>query len=116
MTSHRAWTRMVQAALACGFALCIGLLLLGYSKDIRAGETTLQEHQEMVEAYSLFKEKCLGCHMDVTDPEKAGKTKDEWYVVVNIMKGHGVNISPEESAVLVSLMYTLRPGMEEEPG
>lgn len=116
MKTGKLWRKIFQSTLACGFVLGIGLLLLGYSHDIQAGETTLKEHKQMVQAYSLFKEKCLGCHLDVSDPEKEGKTKDEWYIVVNLMEGHGVNITPADSETLVGLLFKLRPGLEKDPG
>jgi len=105
----------LKVTLGCGTVLGLALLLLGHSHTIEA-ETTMEEHVDMVQAYSLFNYKCLGCHADVTDPEKKGLTRDEWFIVVNLMKGHGANLTQEESETIVGLLYALRPGLEKDPG
>jgi hypothetical protein len=67
-------------------------------------------------AYKLYQAKCLGCHVSVADPEKSGRTRDGWFVVVNVMHDRGVELTPEESGMIVDLLYALRKGMERDPG
>ena len=36
-------------------------------------------------AFAMYTKKCLGCHDSVADPEKPGRTRDDWHLVVNVM-------------------------------
>ncbi|MEN8781586.1 MAG: hypothetical protein ABF292_10770 [Desulfobacterales bacterium] len=67
-------------------------------------------------AYEVFNQKCTGCHASVADPEKPGKTRDDWHLVVNVMHGHGLELSAEQSNMIIDLLYVLRTGMEKEAG
>ena len=67
-------------------------------------------------AYEVFNQKCTGCHASVADPEKPGKTRDDWHLVINVMHGHGLELTPEQSEMIIDLLYDLRTGMEKEAG
>ena len=66
--------------------------------------------------FAVFKKHCTQCHNSVADPERPGKTRDEWYAIINLMEGHGLNIPQEEADMIVDLLYNLRRGVEENPG
>lgn len=66
--------------------------------------------------FAVFKKHCTQCHNSVADPERPGKTRDEWYAIINLMEGHGLSISQEEADMIVDLLYNLRRGIEENPG
>lgn len=66
--------------------------------------------------FAVFKKHCTQCHNSVADPERPGKTRDEWYTVINLMEGHGLNISQAEADMIVDLLYSLRRGVEDNPG
>lgn len=66
--------------------------------------------------FAVFKKHCTQCHNSVADPERPGKTRDEWYAIINLMEGHGLNISQSEADMIVDLLYNLRRGVEENPG
>ena len=60
--------------------------------------------------YAVFKKHCTQCHESVADPEKPGKARDEWYRIINLMEGHGLNISQDEADMIVDLLFALRRG------
>ena len=66
--------------------------------------------------FAVFQKHCTSCHNSVADPERPGKTRDEWYRVVALMQGHGLIITQQEADMIVDLLYTLRRGIEERPG
>lgn len=66
--------------------------------------------------FAVFKKNCTQCHNSVADPERPGKTRDEWYRIVNLMERHGLDISQQEADMIVDLLYALRPGIEKTPG
>jgi hypothetical protein len=67
-------------------------------------------------AFALYSNKCLGCHDSVADPEKPGRTRDDWHLVVNVMHGYGLDMTTEEADMIIGLLYDLRKGMEKEAG
>jgi hypothetical protein len=67
-------------------------------------------------AFKVYQQKCLGCHDSVADPEKPGRTRDEWHLSVNVMHGYGLDLSAEESEMIIDLLYDLRHGIEKEAG
>lgn len=71
---------------------------------------------DMKKAYDLYKSKCLACHDSVADPEKPGRTRDGWFVVVNLMHKQGLKLTTDESAMIVELLYSIRRGLEKDPG
>lgn len=68
------------------------------------------------EEFAVFQKHCTQCHNSVADPERPGKTRDEWYRVINLMEGHGLNIAQEDADMIVDLLYNLRRGIEDTPG
>jgi len=66
--------------------------------------------------FVTFKKHCTQCHNSVADPERPGKTRDEWYRIVNLMQSHGLDISEDEADIIVDLLFTLRRGIEDTPG
>jgi uncharacterized protein YpuA (DUF1002 family) len=52
----------------------------------------------------------------VADPEKPGRTRDDWHIVVNVMHDYGLEMTNEESDMIIDLLYKLRRGMEREAG
>jgi len=71
------------------------------------------EHQT---AFKRCTKKCLGCHDSVADPEKPGRTRDDWHLVVNVMHKYGLDITADEADMIIDLLYDLRQGMEREAG
>ena len=67
-------------------------------------------------AYKLYNQKCLGCHVSVADPERAGKTRDDWNLVIDVMHKNGVKLKMAESEMLIDYLYNLRKGIEKEAG
>lgn len=70
-------------------------------------------HQE---AFGVYSRNCLSCHDSVADPEKPGRTRDDWHLVVNIMHDYGLELSNKESEMIIDLLYDLRQGLEKEAG
>ena len=68
------------------------------------------------DGYALFKQKCLGCHASVADPERQGKTKDSWHVIIKVMHKYGVGITEDEQDTLIEYMYKIRQGIERDAG
>jgi hypothetical protein len=78
-----------------------------------------QEAKKKVEnkkAYKLHNQKCLGCHDSVADPERPGKTRDDWHLVIEVMHKHGVKLTTAESEMLIDYFFNLRKGTEKEAG
>ena len=68
------------------------------------------------QAFAIYAKKCLGCHDSVADPEKPGRTRDDWHLVVNVMHNYGMEMTPDEADMIIDLLYDLRQGMEREAG
>jgi hypothetical protein len=99
------------------FLICaIGVLLCMQSPSVVAGEKAKEKGMDRVKAYKAYQQKCLGCHDSVANPEKPGRTRDDWHLVVNVMHGYGLDISMEESEMIIDLLYDLRKGLEREAG
>ena len=71
---------------------------------------SLMKAQPKQYEYAVFKKHCTQCHESVADPEKPGKDRDEWYRIINLMEGHGLNISQDEADMIVDLLFALRRG------
>jgi hypothetical protein len=67
-------------------------------------------------AFKVYEKNCLGCHDSVADPEKPGRTRDDWHLVVNVMHGYGLDLTNEDSELIIDLLYDLRKGIEKEAG
>jgi hypothetical protein len=102
---------MLAILLVSAFAFA-GILLLGGSGIAEQGHS-FTAHQK---AHAVFVQKCLGCHVSVADPEKPGRTRDDWHLVVNVMHRYGLDLTDQESDMIVDLLYSLRKGMEREAG
>jgi hypothetical protein len=102
----------VIAILMVSAFAAAGILLLGGSGVAQQGHS-FAGHQK---AHAVFVQKCLDCHVSVADPEKPGRTRDDWHLVVNVMHGYGLQMTDRESAMIVDLLYSLRKGMEREAG
>lgn len=66
--------------------------------------------------YATFSKHCTGCHVSVADPERPGKTRDEWYRIVRLMREHGLRLPDEDADQIVDLLFSLRRGAEKDPG
>jgi hypothetical protein len=95
--------------------LVSGLLIFGghgvAMQEAKSGKKMTHE-----KAYTLYQSKCLGCHISVADPEKTGRTRDDWHLVVQVMHGYGLDLTDAESDMIIDLLYDLRKGMEREAG
>ena len=103
------WRRVMTVWL-CAFFVLGGMCVL-VSQGMAKGKAL--EHKQ---AFALYAKKCLGCHDSVADPEKPGRTRDDWFLVVNVMHKYGLEMTTEEAAMIVDLLYDLRKGMEREAG
>ncbi|MFW6053135.1 MAG: c-type cytochrome [Desulfosalsimonas sp.] len=101
---------------SCLFVLVFlaGVFLLAPALS-NAGQSSKKKasHQE---AFGVYSQNCLSCHDSVADPEKPGRTRDDWHLVVNIMHGYGLELSNEQSEMIIDLLYDLRQGLEKEAG
>jgi hypothetical protein len=110
--------------LAGGGGVLVAGLICGPISDraASAGEPTLVKPNPEAQAqakqleFAVFTKHCTQCHNSVADPERPGKTRDEWYAIVNLMQGHGLDIAQEEADMIVDLLFNLRRGMEQTPG
>jgi hypothetical protein len=103
------WTVLLAGILVSGF------LIFG-SHSLAMQEAKSGKKMMHAKAYALYQSKCLGCHMSVADPEKAGRTRDDWHLVVQVMHGYGLDLTDDESEMIIDLLYDLRKGMEKEAG
>jgi hypothetical protein len=94
--------------------LAAGILLVVLGASPGSAADTTAESQK--KAYALYQDKCLGCHDSVADPERTGRTRDDWLLVVTVMHDYGLDISPQEQGMIVDLLYAIRKGMERQPG
>jgi hypothetical protein len=98
--------------------VCLGcfmgviLLLASQGETTSAGTNKI----DYSAAYAVFDQKCTGCHGSVADPEKPGKTRDDWHLVVNVMHRHGLDLTTKQSEIIIDILYSLRKGIEKEAG
>ena len=108
--------KLAFVGLICGAFLCGGILLQG-SDGMAAQKTkSAAKKESQVKAFQVYQQKCLGCHDSVADPEKPGRTRDDWHLVVNIMHDYGLDLTEEQSELIIDLLYDLRRGLEKEAG
>lgn len=106
-----------HSTVKSGLALALAaLLLLGLAGLGVAGSKAKMAAKEQKAAYALYQKKCLSCHLSVADPERSGKTRDEWTLVVRYMDKHYVQLTDEEAAKIIDLLYSIRRGLEKEAG
>ena len=108
--SKRFW--LLTVCLICA----IGVLLAVQSPSVVAGEKVKSKSLDRMKAYSVYQQKCMGCHDSIANPEQPGRTRDDWHLVVNVMHGYGLNLSLQESEMIIDLLYDLRKGLEREAG
>jgi hypothetical protein len=112
------WKNILLGLTAIAF-LTGGLLLVD-SKGIAMQETmTLAkagEKADFEKAFKVYNQKCNSCHVSVADPEKPGRTRDDWHIVVNVMHDYGLELTHDQSDMIIDLLYKLRQGMEKEAG
>jgi len=101
------------AFLAAGMLMVdsTGIAMQATTALAKAGKTT-----DFRKAYEVYSQKCTSCHVSVADPEKPGRTRDDWLIVVNVMHDFGLDLTNDESDLIIDLLYKLRRGMEREAG
>jgi len=112
----KAWIRkrVVLTMLLTGLMVAGFFNFVGQSDAMQGDKNEKQVMHE--KAYTLYQSKCLGCHISVADPEKAGRTRDDWHLVVKVMHRYGLGLTDDESDMIIDLLYDLRKGMEREAG
>jgi hypothetical protein len=106
-----------RTVLLIGFLSgALGLLVFLQNNGAVAGDASKQKNLDRMQAYQVFQQKCLGCHVSVADPEQPGRTRDDWHLVVNVMHGYGLDLTFEQSEMIIDLLYDLRKGLEKEAG
>jgi hypothetical protein len=72
---------------------------------------------DLQKGYQLSKKLCMSCHDSAANPEAGRKTRDEWYIVIDIMhKQFQMKMNNKEMEMLVDYFYSVRKGMEKDPG
>jgi mono/diheme cytochrome c family protein len=105
--SNRSW--VLVGMIVCTAAV----LMLLHSPWVAADEKKKGEYKK---AFSIYQKKCINCHDSVADPEKPGRTRDDWFLVVNVMHGYGFELTDQEARAITDLLYDLRAGLEKDPG
>jgi hypothetical protein len=101
------------------FLVCLVFILasLVFAVASEKGATpTAKKKTNHKKAFAVYKQKCLQCHDSVADPEKPGRTQDEWLLVLKTMHGYGLDLTPKDTELIGGLLYDLRKGMEKEAG
>jgi hypothetical protein len=112
------WKNILLGLTAIAF-LAVGVLLVDSKGIAMQAATTLAkagEKADFEKAFKVYSQKCNGCHVSVADPEKPGRTRDDWHIVVNVMHDYGLKLTTDESELIIDLLYKLRQGMEREAG
>jgi hypothetical protein len=97
----------------------VAFLLVGMVFAAEKGKGTTPESRKKIDhkkAFAVYKQKCLQCHESVADPERPGRTQDDWLLVLKTMHGYGLDLTPEETELIGGYLYDLRKGMEKEAG
>ena len=72
---------------------------------------------DLQKGYQLAKKKCTSCHDSIANPEAGSKTRDDWFIVINVMhKQFNMKMSNDEKALLTNYFYSIRKGLEKDPG
>jgi len=98
---------------SCFFAFLVAALFFA---SVNGDAQEAKKKIDYKKAYKLHNQKCLGCHDSVADPEKTGKTRDDWHLVIEVMHKQGVKLKMAESEMLIDYLYNLRKGIEKEAG
>jgi hypothetical protein len=99
-----------------GLVICTAGVLLVLNSPWVSADQKMKKKIEYQKAYAVYQKKCLSCHDSVADPEKPGRTRDDWFLVVNVMHGYGLDLSNQEAEAITDLLYELRKGLEKEAG
>jgi len=114
MKTPLSWHKPFLIVICAAFIFC-GFLVVGNDgvamQEMKSGKKVT--HQK---AYRVHQKRCLGCHVSVADPEKPGRTRDDWHLVVQVMHQYGLDLTDDESEMIIDLLYDLRQGMEKEAG
>jgi hypothetical protein len=111
MRTNRYWNKMIFL-VAVMILVIGGFIFQGMGNLAQADQKKLNHEQ----AFRTYTKNCRDCHDSVADPEKPGKTRDEWHIVVNVMHQYGLGLNQEESGQIVDLLFDLRKGIEKEAG
>ena len=108
MHGFRSWN------IAFAIIICTAILIAGF-KVLAITPTTGHSPQKLAheKAYKVYRQKCLGCHDSVADPEKPGMSRHDWNLVVNVMHGYGLFMTALEREMVVDLLYNLRKAPEK---
>jgi len=109
---ERSYLKKAVLAVACVAALAAFIVVGTNVLDV-AAKAKQVDHMK---AWKVYTAKCLGCHDSVADPEKPGRTRDDWHLVVNIMHGYGLGLTDAEADMITNLLYDLRRGIERQAG
>jgi hypothetical protein len=108
------FVRKICLVVLCVLFLAYGALFaLAETQKPSAKDKKKIDHKK---AFVVYKQKCLQCHDSVADPEKPGRTRDEWLLVIKTMHGYGLGLTAQETELVSGLLYDLRRGMEKDPG
>ena len=108
----RSYLKKVVLAVTCVVALAAFIVVGTNVLDVGAKAKKVDH----MKAWKMYTAKCLGCHDSVADPEKPGRTRDDWHLAVNIMHGYGLGLSDAEADMITDLLYDLRRGIEKDAG
>ncbi len=114
MRSARTCSRLSWVVGGAMLTLFASILFMG-DRAVSAADPSAKKVMHG-EAFKVYQQKCLGCHDSVADPEKPGRTRDEWHLSVKVMHGYGLGLSDQESEMIIDLLYDLRSGIEKEAG
>jgi hypothetical protein len=106
--------RLVLPVLLGIAFLLAGIVFAAQQEKKSSTESQLKINHK--KAFALYRQKCLQCHDSVADPEKPGRTKDDWLLVLKVMHGYGLDLTPKETEQIGGFLYDLRKGMEKEAG
>jgi hypothetical protein len=113
MINGKIWKRLILVSVCLVFAFVTAGIATSAEKSSKAAETKKVDHMK---AFKVYKQKCLLCHDSVADPEKPGRTRDDWILVIKTMHGYGLGLTPKETEQVADLLYSLRRGKEKDPG
>lgn len=105
------WIMKFTLGLILGMFLLSGGYVFSMQNAFLKGDQKKIEHKS---AYLLYENKCLDCHDSIADPEKPGKTRDEWYTVVSIMHKYDLDLTDDEMELLTDFLFDLRKGVISE--
>jgi hypothetical protein len=118
MKRNNYW-KFILFVLVCSAFVLGGILLQG-SETIAGQKTKIAaksaKKKDQIKAFKVYQKKCLGCHDSVADPEKPGRTRDDWHLIVNVMHDYGLDLTADQRDQIIDLLYDLRRGLEREAG